>query len=78
MLMPYDRVQIETANYLIAGAAGSRRNYTGAQGRVICECPEVGLRLWLRDLANPVAVYLVQMDDGATLHAEAGALRKLE
>jgi hypothetical protein len=78
MLMPNERVQIENADYRIAAAAGSRRNYAGARGRVICECPEVGLRLWLRDLANPKAVYLVEMDDGATLHAEAGALRKLE
>jgi hypothetical protein len=78
MLMPCDRVQIETADYRIATPASTRRDYIGQQGRVVCECPEVALRLWLLALLNPVAVYLVAMDDGATLQAKAGALRKLD
>jgi hypothetical protein len=77
MLMPHDRVQIETADYRIAIPASTRRDYVGEQGHIVCECPDVGLWLWLRDLLNPVRVYLVAMDDGTTLHVEAGALRKL-
>jgi hypothetical protein len=76
MHMPHDRVQIEGAAYHIATAASARRDYIGEQGRIVCECPEAALRLWLRDLPNLVPVYLVAMDDGTTLHVEAGALRK--
>jgi hypothetical protein len=76
MLMPHDRVQIETEAYRIATAASARRDYIGAQGRIVCECREAVLQLLL--CLNLALVYLVVMDDGTTLHVEGGALRRLD